>query len=99
LLPHQQATVPPEPEYKTETVTKNYLVHELAQHRGASRPTWGDNMRAMFGDHVKWEELKVFVGKNRPLCKWCQISYTLVLMRLYDSSTSTANLSHHWSPS
>lgn len=58
-----------EPEYRSEPATKNYLVHELAQHRGAPRPTWGDNMKAMFGDHVKWEDLKVFVGKNRPHCK------------------------------
>lgn len=59
----------PAPEYKTEITTKNYLVHELAQHRGAPRPSWVDNMKALFGDHVKWEELKVFVGKNRPHCK------------------------------
>jgi vacuolar protein sorting-associated protein 72 len=52
-----------------EPTTKNYVVHELAQHRGAPRPSWADNMKAMFGDHVKWEELKVYVGKNRPYCK------------------------------
>lgn len=74
---NQLLTDPPpavsEPEFRTEPATKNYVVHELAQHRGAPRPTWGDNMRAMFGDHVKWEELKVFVGKNRPHCKQCLI--------------------------
>jgi hypothetical protein len=69
-LSDQQPASSTEPAYKTETVTKNYLVHELAQHRGAPRPTWADNMKAMFGDHVKWDELKVFVGKNRPHCKW-----------------------------
>jgi len=26
-------------------------------------------MEAMFGDHVKWEEVRVYVGKNRPLSR------------------------------
>ncbi|KAF8893187.1 YL1 nuclear protein-domain-containing protein [Gymnopilus junonius] len=65
------AELPPprEPEYKMVTVMKNYVVHELAQQRGAPRPTWTQNMGAMSGDHVKWDEVKVYVGKNRPLGK------------------------------
>lgn len=59
----------PEPEYRLETVTKNYVIHELAQQTGAPKPTWAENMQAMFGDHVKWDEVKAYVGKNRPLCK------------------------------
>ena len=73
LLSDQQPVIPLEPEYKTESATKNYFVHELAQYRGTPKPTWAENMKAIFGDHVKWEELKVFVGKNRPLCKLYQI--------------------------
>ncbi|KAF9554770.1 YL1-domain-containing protein [Agrocybe pediades] len=59
----------PEPEYKMETQTKNYIVHELAQRKGHPKPTWMETMTAMFGDHVKWDEIKVFVGKNRPLSR------------------------------
>lgn len=62
------STVPPEPEARTESVTKNYVIHELAQQKGTPKPSWADNMQAMFGDHVKWDELKVLVGRNRPLC-------------------------------
>ncbi|PPQ78808.1 hypothetical protein CVT25_010677 [Psilocybe cyanescens] len=60
---------PPEPEYRLETVTKNYVVHELAQQKGTPKPTWAQSMQAMFGDHVKWDQLKVFVGKGRPLSR------------------------------
>ncbi|KAJ3510445.1 hypothetical protein NLJ89_g4671 [Agrocybe chaxingu] len=62
-------TLPPEPKYRIEMVTKNYLVHELAQQRGAPKPTWTESMQAIFGDHVKWDEVKVFTGKNRPLSR------------------------------
>lgn len=67
----QQQTQQPvsEPETRLETITKNYLVHELAQHKNTPKPSWTDTMESMFGDHVKWDEVKVFVGKNRPLCE------------------------------
>ena len=58
-----------EPETRLETVTKNYVVHELAQHKNTPKPSWTDTMESMFGNHVKWDEVKVFVGKNRPLCE------------------------------
>ena len=58
-----------EPATRLETVTKNYVVHELAQHKNAPKPSWTDTMESMFGSHVRWDEVKVFVGKNRPLCK------------------------------
>ncbi|KAF5311818.1 hypothetical protein D9619_003597 [Psilocybe cf. subviscida] len=57
----------PEPEFKTETVTKNYLIHELDQQKSAPKPTWTQSMTAIFGDHVKWDQVKGFVGKQRPL--------------------------------
>lgn len=60
---------PPEIEYRDETVAKNYLIHELGQQKDVAKATWAETMQAMFGDHVKWNEMKVFVGKGRPLCK------------------------------
>ena len=60
---------PQQPETRVEPITKNYVVHELAQHKNASKPSWTDTMESMFGKHVKWDEVKVFVGKNRPLCE------------------------------
>lgn len=71
-------TIPPTPqpaqkqyveEERTEKVTKNYVVHELGQWDGVTKPPWKDMMKAMFGDHIKWEELKVLSGKGRPLSK------------------------------
>ncbi|KAF7784822.1 transcriptional regulator family: YL1 nuclear protein [Agaricus bisporus var. burnettii] len=63
---------PPQPkqyveEERTEKVAKNYVIHENDQREGVSKPQWKDTMSAMFGDHVKWEELKVLGGKGRPL--------------------------------
>lgn len=68
--PTPTTSAPPEPQYRLETVAKNYVVHELAQQKGTPKPTWTQSMQSMFGDHVKWDEIKVFVGKNRPLCKY-----------------------------
>jgi vacuolar protein sorting-associated protein 72 len=63
-------SAPLEPAYCLETLAKNYVVHELAQQKGTAKPTWAETMQSMFGDHVKWDEIKVFVGKGRPLCKY-----------------------------
>ncbi|KAG6840715.1 hypothetical protein C0991_004858 [Blastosporella zonata] len=60
---------PPPPVEKIEKVTKNYVVHELAQTEAAPKPPWNETMSAMFGDDVQWDELKVYVGKNRPLSR------------------------------
>ncbi|KAF8168441.1 YL1 nuclear protein-domain-containing protein [Crassisporium funariophilum] len=71
--PLPQPPPQPEPEYRIETVTKNYVIHELTQHKDKDKavlkPTWAESMEAMFGDHVKWDEIKVFVGKGRPLSR------------------------------
>src|ERR1700722_18561867 len=61
---------PPAPVVRTEKVCKNYVVHELGQYEGAPQPPWQDTMTAMFGDHVKWENLKVYVTKGRPFGKY-----------------------------
>ena len=52
--------------HRTENVCKNYVVHELSQSI-PSKPPWKDTMSAMFGEHVQWDQVKVFTGKGRPL--------------------------------
>ena len=54
---------------RTEEVSKNYIIHETSQDETATRPPWKDTMAAMFGDHVKWEDMKAYVSRGRPLCK------------------------------
>ncbi|KAG1765217.1 hypothetical protein EDD22DRAFT_881122 [Suillus occidentalis] len=48
---------------------RNYIVHELSQDPSATKPLWKDTMSAMFGDEVKWDEVRVFTGKQRPLSR------------------------------
>ena len=44
-------------------------------------------MAAMFGDHVKWEDLKAYVSRGRPLCELC-IPYRIFTLTInYTSST------------
>ncbi len=70
LVQQPSTSVAPGPEYKLETITKNYVIHELAQQKDTPKPAWVESMQALFGDRVKWDDLKVYVGKNRPLCKF-----------------------------
>ena len=65
------ASIPPPPlEHTTVDVCRNYIVHEVGQSQTAKKPLWKDTMYAMFGDHVSWEELRVYTGKYRPLCTY-----------------------------
>ncbi|KAF9073982.1 YL1 nuclear protein-domain-containing protein [Rhodocollybia butyracea] len=60
------------PKFKLEKVTKTYLVHELSQDEDdpdASKPDWESTMEAVFGNHVKWQDVMVYSGKNRPLAR------------------------------
>ena len=50
-------------------VANNYVVLENAQTEKAPRVTWKQTMEAMFGDHVRWEDVRVYSTKNRPMCK------------------------------
>lgn len=59
----------PEVKLHTETVGKNYVIHEISQDEPATRPLWKDTMTAMFGSHVKWEDAKAYVSRGRPLCE------------------------------
>jgi len=49
-------------------IVKNYVVLENAQTEKAPRVSWKQTMEGMFGDHVKWEDLRVYSAKNRPMC-------------------------------
>jgi len=60
-------------EFRTELASKNYVIHEASQDDAAARPPWKDTMTAMFGDHVKWEDLKAYVSRGRPLSRPVQI--------------------------
>ncbi|KAJ8517260.1 hypothetical protein ONZ45_g5533 [Pleurotus djamor] len=74
-LPYQPQPVPQPAATTTETiekvekVAKCYVVHELDQKEGTPKPKWKDSMEALFGDHVRWEDMKVYTGKNRPLSR------------------------------
>lgn len=98
-LPYQYSLpVPPPPApapvKQILNVEKNYLVHELGQRDGLRKPNWKETMTAVFGDHVKWGELKVFrTSKPRPLCMY--LAFHAVERRLifYAFSASQADLS------
>ena len=68
------------PKLRTEEVTKNYVIHETSQDELATRPPWKDTMAAMFGDHVKWEDVKAYVSRGRPLCELYFPYHILALM-------------------
>lgn len=81
--PYLQLMPPPPPlasdlVEEEQTVTKNYVVHEVDQSEGAPRPLWKQTMGAMFGDHVNWEEAKVYAGRNRPLCVFLFCSHSVI---------------------
>ncbi|KAG1839635.1 YL1 nuclear protein-domain-containing protein [Suillus subalutaceus] len=59
----------PPAQERVDDVCKNYIVHELSQDPSVAKPQWKDTMSAMFGDEVKWDEVRVFTGKQRPLSR------------------------------
>lgn len=71
---------------RTEEVSKNYIIHETSQGETATRPLWKDTMSAIFGDHVKWEDMKAYVSRGRPLCK-LHIPYRIFVSEKLYSST------------
>ncbi|KAI0307401.1 YL1 nuclear protein-domain-containing protein [Multifurca ochricompacta] len=56
-----------------EDVAMNYVVHETSQDEPPTRPVWKDTMAAMFGDHVRWEDVKAYVSRGRPLSRPVQL--------------------------
>lgn len=74
---------------RIEEVSKNYIIHEISQDETATRPPWKDTMAAMFGDHVKWEDMKAYVSRGRPLSRPVQLcSITGRPARYVDPRTS-----------
>lgn len=67
--PAQPLPAPPPAQERIDDVCKNYIVHELSQDPSTAKPLWKDTMSAMFGDEVKWDEVRVFTGKQRPLSR------------------------------
>jgi YL1 nuclear protein len=89
-VPNVDASQPAYPlNSRTEEVSKNYIVHETSQDETATRPPWKDTMAAMFGDHVKWEDMKAYVSRGRPLCK-LRIPYRIFESEELYSSTRAA---------
>ena len=80
ISPTSSATRPLEPlpavVQRKRKIAKNYVVLENAQTEKAPRVTWKQTMEGMFGDHVKWEDVRVYSTKNRPTCK--SVSYLIV---------------------
>ncbi|KAJ3489399.1 hypothetical protein NLI96_g2163 [Meripilus lineatus] len=59
---------PPKPIERIEKVMKCYLYHEIpSEKQEPEKPSWANTMAALFGDHVNWEDLKVFTAKGRPM--------------------------------
>jgi hypothetical protein len=65
-LPLASVESTPKPNSCTENVMRNYVVHELGQTDGANKPSWKETMCALFGDHICWEDLDVYIGKGQP---------------------------------
>lgn len=65
--PSFHAPTAPQRVEKTVVQERNYAIHELGQNEDAPMPQWKETMAAMFGDHVKWEDLRVYASKGRPL--------------------------------
>jgi len=63
----------PAVKFHTENVAKNYVIHEMSQDESATRPPWKDTMAAMFGSHVKWEDVRTYVSRGRPLSRPTQL--------------------------
>ncbi|KAL5534739.1 hypothetical protein ACEPAG_1203 [Sanghuangporus baumii] len=63
-LSHPQARLQPS---KVQKAVKNYLIHKVDE--GIPRPGWSESMKAFFGDHADWNEMRVYVGKHRPLSR------------------------------
>lgn len=64
--------IPEQISTRTEKVANNYVIHELGQFETVQKPPWNETMRAMFGDHP-WDDMRVFVGRSRPLARPKQI--------------------------
>ena len=88
---HPPVSIPPPP--IEIDVCKNYVIHELGQSQTTKKPLWKDTMYAMFGDHVAWEDLRVYMGKNRPLCTYTNLTLLYETPKLSTISTAHTDMS------
>lgn len=86
--PSSAAPPPPSGDVHMERVARNYVVHELGQDEDLPLPRWEQTMRALFGDHVRWEDLKVYTGKSRPSCECISFSVCTKLMVVLSAADS-----------
>ncbi|KAK7045696.1 hypothetical protein VNI00_007529 [Paramarasmius palmivorus] len=113
LQAHQQPTPQLQVVEKLELRSRNYLVHELDQQENTPKPQWSETMEAVFGDHVRWEDVKVYSGKSRPFSRirqTCPITglqaryldprtgVPFANVEAYRTLTSLLNHEYMWSP-
>jgi vacuolar protein sorting-associated protein 72 len=99
-MPPPVAPPEPQPTERIEKMARNYVVHELSQHEGVPMPQWTETMTAMFGGYVKWDEVKVYVGKNRPLCMYFSVavvfvSFLCLISNICLNSPTETDMSHY----
>ena len=93
--PVQPLPQPSPMQERVDDVCKNYVVHELSQDQAAAKPPWKDTMSAMFGDKVKWDEVRVFTGKQRPMSKFL-LSFSAIYSLDSRSRSTRPNLPDNW---
>ena len=72
--------------HRKQKFAKNYVVLENAQTEKAPRVTWKQTMEGMFGDHVRWEDIRMYSTRNRPMCEL--VSHILGFSRPYPCDLS-----------
>ena len=73
---HPQAPVPRK---TAEKQAKNYVELLLNEEQPRERPGWRETMDALFGKHADWDNVKVYIGKNRPTCASHHFAFLSVL--------------------
>ena len=73
---------------RTEDVSKNYIIHETSQDETATRPPWKDTMakERCLVITWKWEDMKSYVSRGRPLCKLRTLYRIFESEELYSST-------------
>ncbi|KAF8508476.1 YL1 nuclear protein-domain-containing protein [Gautieria morchelliformis] len=56
----------------TEKQAKNFVEILVNEERPQDKPTWRETMNALFGEHADWDNVRVYVGKNRPFARQIQ---------------------------
>jgi YL1 nuclear protein len=53
----------------TEKQAKSFVELLVNEERPQDKSTWRETMNALFGEHADWDNVRVYVGKNRPFGK------------------------------